>query len=499
MGWQGNGVDWPGPAGLPPAAPDSPLIPGATASDVRRRASTTTWTKPVLERLRHAATTIMTRLTACGRPAGRRVGSVVAVTGICLALAGCADEATNYQFATDKRTATAASPTATVPSVPITSSRLPAATPLSLAEMLRPRGAPSRAYFLRDGALWSVSVDDGSARRVFAPGAGQRIEAFDHSPNGERVAIGLTSGSDGKRTVDLVILDDAGAPKRTIGDLTGSLDVAASAPSSVSWSPQGSPILVGLEDGGIVSVPVEGGAPTLLLAPSTDHQPEGATWSPTGEEFAFLDRTRSGAHAELFQASVAATPVAPRPVGSEADGASIGHFAWMPNGQRLLFTESGGPLGGQSTDLWEIAPDGTGRRLVAPAGIAAPVAQITRFAVSSDGKSVAYAIDVPSGTAMVFDSLWIKDMESGKSVPVPVPSGITIRQMSWTANGLVLEVTDTADSATPRPAGSTVTRLLLVGPDGTVRDLLRFAEGPAATPAAAGSRATPVAVPVATP
>ena len=499
MGWHGNGVDWPGPAGSPPVAPLSPKILGATAPDARRRAPATTRTKPLLERLRHAADTILLWLAACGRPAGRRVGLVVAMAGVCLALAGCADEATNYQFATDKRTATAASPTATVLSVPSTSARLPAATPLSLAEMLRPRGAPSRAYFLRDGALWSVSVDDGSARRVFVPGAGQRIEAFDHSPNGERVAIGLTSGSGGKRTVDLVVLDDSGAPERTITDLTGALDVAVSAPSSVSWSPQGSPILVGLEDGGIVSVPVDRGTSTLLLAPSADHQPESATWSPTGEEFAFLDRTRSGTHAELFQASVAATPVAPRPVGSEADGASIEQFAWMPNGQRLLFTETGGPLGGQSTDLWEIAPDGTGRRLVAPAGIAAPIAQITRFAVSSDGKSVAYAIDVPSGTTMVFDSLWIKDMESGTSVPVPVPRGITIRQMSWTANGLVLEVTDTADSATPRPAGSTATRLLLVGPDGTVRDLLRFTEGPAATPTAVGSRATPMAVPAATP
>jgi len=452
-----------------------------------------------LERLRHALTTFRVRLPASGRGAGRRMGAVVAVAGVCLALVGCADEEANYQFATDKRTTTAASPTPTALSVPVTSVRLPAATPLSLAEMLRPRGAPSRAYFLRDGALWSVSVDDGSSRQVFAPGAGQRIAAFDHSPNGERVAVGLVSGPGDKRVVDLVIVDDSGAPQRTIADLTGALKVAASAPSSVSWSPQGSPILIGLEDGGIISVPVEGGTPSLLLAPSTDHQPEGATWSPTGEEFAFLDRTRSGAHAELFQASVAATPVAPRPVESGADGGSIGQFAWMPNGQRLLFTETGGPLGGKSADLWEIAPDGTGRRLVAPAGIAAPIAQITRFAVSSDGKSVAYAIDVPSGATMMFDSLWIKDMESGKSVPVPVPSGITVRQMSWTANGLVLEVTDTGDSATPRPVGSTATRLLLVGPDGTVRDLLRFTEGPAATPVAGGPRATPEVEPAATP
>jgi dipeptidyl aminopeptidase/acylaminoacyl peptidase len=276
--------------------------------------------------------------------------------------------------------------------------------------------------------------------------------------------------------------------------LSDALGTSVSAPSSIDWSPQGQAILVGFRDGGIASAPIGNGSPKLLISPDAARRPQGAAWSPTGQEFAFLDRSGASQPQALSRAGIAAgtpTPAKPTVVAPSGDSAaSIASFAGLPDGRSLLFTQSGGVLGSGSTDLWRIGIDGSDRKLVASAGVAAPVAQVAQFAPSSDGRGVAYAIDVPTDAGPRFDSLWIRDLESGRPTPLPLPSGLAATRLWWTSAGLVVEANIQATPGTPVAARSMTTVLVLVRPTGRPEELLRFTTGPVATPIA---RATPMA------
>ncbi|HET7093197.1 MAG TPA: hypothetical protein VFI22_06965, partial [Thermomicrobiales bacterium] len=403
----------------------------------------------------------------------------------------------SHQFANDLRTpdATTAAVLAT-PDLTLLPTAAPLASPVSAADLLQPRGAPSRIYFLRGTELWSLSLADRQARRIVAPAAGQAIVAYDASPSGDRAAVALGSPNGSAPVAAVQVVDASGRVLQRIDDLAEALKTKLSTPVSVDWSPQGKAILIGFRDGGIASAPIGGGPPTLLLSPAVAPRPQRAAWSPTGQEFAFLDAAGSSSLVALYRAAIAAStpaavaaPTVVAPAGDSA--ASIDGFAWLPDGGSLLFTEHGGALGSGSTDLWRAGIDGSGRQLVASAGVAAPVAQIRQFAPSTDGRSVAYAIDVPTDAGPVFNSLWVRDLESGRPMQVPMPTGLSIVRLWWTSAGLVVEATIRPRAGTPATSQAGTTVLLLASSSGRPEELLRFATHPAATPVAATPLATP--------
>ncbi|HEU5431096.1 MAG TPA: hypothetical protein VFU81_05500 [Thermomicrobiales bacterium] len=431
-----------------------------------------------------------------------RVLALAAATLLALTLlAGCADDSGNHQFANDLRTPNATAPASlATPDLSALPTSAPQASPVSAAELLRARGAPSRIYFLRGNELWTLSVADRTAHRVVAPAAGQTIVAFDASPSGDKAAIAFGSPSGRGAAAALEVVDAEGRVLRRIDDLGQALKTTVSTPVSVDWSPQGEAILIGFRDGGIASAPVGDGEARLLLTPDTARQPQRAAWSPTGQNFAFLDRTGASQPTALYQAGIGKGTPTPKIVAPSGDSAaSIAGFAWLPDGGSLLFTQEGGALGSGSTDLWRIGIDGADRKLVASAGVAAPVAQIRQFAPSTDGRSVAYAIDVPTAAGPAFDSLWLRDLASGRPVQLPMPSGLSIVRLWWTSAGLVVEATVRPSSGTPIASRPGTTVLLLAPPTGRPEELLRFETHPAATPVAATPLATPGTTAPATP
>ncbi|HEU0115305.1 MAG TPA: hypothetical protein VFQ80_11540 [Thermomicrobiales bacterium] len=428
------------------------------------------------------------------RPVGPRVVSLLlaAIATLALLAACVEDDSGSHQFANDLRTPNATSAALATPDLTLLPTTAPLASPVSAADLLRSRGAPSRIYFLRGGELWSLSLDNRSATRVVAPAAGQAIVGFDASPSGDKVAVAFGSPNGRAPAGSLLVVDAGGRVVQRVDDLSNALKTTLSTPNSVDWSPQGKAILLGFRDGGIASVPIGAGAPRLLLSPAAARRPQRAAWSPTGQDFAFLNGTGASQPTALYRAAIAAgtpTPTVVAPSGDSA--ASVAGFAWLPDGRSLLFTQVGGALGSGSTDLWQIGVDGKNRKLVASAGVAAPVAQVSQFAPSTDGRSVAYAIDVPTAGGPVFNSLWLRDLAAGRPVPVPMPSGVSVVRLWWTSAGLVVEARIRAAAGTPAASDPGTTVLLLAPPAGRMEELLRFETHPAATPVVATPLATP--------
>lgn len=438
--------------------------------------------------------------------------------GLVLVLAGCTDDTAGYQFANSPRpTRQAATPTvvATQPPPPPTAEVPP---PRPFADLVVPRGAPDRIYFVAGPELWTVAASGSKPGRVFAPAPGESIVASSPSPSGDRVAV-LVAGPDDANSVRVFAPDGevvevfeeipnplvtAVPPATPAGsspaaatpvagqDLASPFPVATpvageAAPRSIDWSPQGDQLLLGYEPGGLVALPVDGEGEVRQVLPIVEAPaPEDAALSPTGEQVAFASGGDARGGRGLYLASVEPASDRVRPLVEASPDRAVFEFSWLPDGRSLLFTEGDASAArSTNTDLWRITTDGEGRRLVASAGSAAPVADIDLFSPSPDGRAVAYTVVVPGESGAQFHSLWIRDLAAGQTYPVSVPSGIEVSNLWWTSEGLVFRTT--GDGGQGAPAADSF-ELYRVDEAGEALLILRAMVGaatPAATPAAA--------------
>jgi Tol biopolymer transport system component len=249
-----------------------------------------------------------------------------------------------------------------------------------------------------------------------------------------------------------------------MSEATPARPAAGSGTVSVDWSPQGDKILLLTADGALVTVAANAEeTPEVLTLGESSGVVLAPTWSPTGQQIAFLradpeTRTRSLAVYDL-QSGKTTDLVGP------AEGRTVVEFAWEPGGRELLFTEGSALSSAISgIDLWRIAADGQGRELVAAAGAAAPVARITTVTPSPDGKSVAYAVLVPGDGAPAVDSVWVRDLAGGQGIRLGLPSVRSVENIWWTSRGLAIAtVTDRRSEP--------VLAVLLVAPNGNVSAL----------------------------
>lgn len=446
---------------------------------------------------------------------------IVVCAAVIVGLSACgstADEETR-RFA-NERQPTSVGSTATI--APSTETSAPPTAPpvVSPGALLATRGAPARLYFTASNELWTVGADGADPRPLLQlePGQGQ-IRATAQAPGvaGETVAALIVLDEDGRETSSVVMLDGAGAEIRRIDDLQAVLgDDAAGAAraASLTWSPQGNQLLVTFGGGGVVGVPVDG-EPILVLAPSAATGLLAAAWSPAGDAIAFLASTDPALQSDARRLVVA--PITDGVLDPAAftvasrDGDVVGAFAWLPDGSGLIYAERG-EVGASGGDLFTVSAAGEDPRLVASAGRAAPVAQIVDFAVSPDGRSLAYTIATPdaSGDELAFHSLWVRSLADSTTVAVPIPNGRDVTELWWTAAGLVwrsqpvnleenASTPDIAFSLDRLDAESRQTVLFSVAPEGTpgaspeAAVAMPVAGGtPAATPAAASPAASPV-------
>lgn len=422
------------------------------------------------------------------RVSALRIAAVPALVGILL-LAACSEEAPGPQFANEPAPTRQATSTVVIASpAPPIATPVAVATPSSIGDLLSVRGAPDVVYTASDSEVWMIA-SSGEATRLYQAPAGTRILSFDPGPSSMDVAVLTASREDAAENASLLILDREGAMQRRIEDFGGATATqvaqAGGSVDLVNWSPQGDRVLVAFRDGRIFDVPLGENAPPVPLDLGREAAVLQPTWSPTGQAIAFIaanadSRTRN---LELYDVATGQTQT----VVEAAQGRFVVDFVWMPDGVSLLFTE-GGELAGAVTgiDLWRINADGTERSLLASAGTVAPVARITTMRPSPDGRSVAYAVLVPSDDEPVIDSIWVRDIASGIGYRIPLATITAIKDIVWTDQGLVASVV-TGGPGTSRPE---VHAMLIVRRSGEIGLLW-------AAPVAGGTpvRASPVASP----
>lgn len=315
----------------------------------------------------------------------------------------------------------------------------PAATAvatLTASQLLRPRGAPTRFYFLAGDELLTMDAGD-RVTSLLRPEAGA-IVAHSASPSGDAVAALLTGqGEDGDRSA-LVVLSADGEERRRVEDLGAVLGdgVDEPTPTTIDWSPQGNRLLVSFASGELLAVDAEGTAPPAVIGSVAGATPTAARWSPTGEDVAVL--ARSGPDdGRVLLLSLGPTPEAARPLVETATDRPASALSWSPDGQAVLVVDR--PADGGSTvtgDLWQVEIKEQRRQLVASAGVA-PAAQVSLVRPSPNGSAVAYTVTVAEAAGSRFQSLSVKELESGRPLEIVVPATTTVDDVWWTSSGLV--------------------------------------------------------------
>jgi len=402
-------------------------------------------------------------------------------------LVACSEEDPGPQFATDPRPTRAPTEFVASPSPALLPTAESFATPASLTDLLAVRGAASAVYVGSENDVWTISSGGESARLFEAPD-GSTILAIDPAPDAQEVAI-LLERSPGEPPAPQVIIVDAAGSVMARFDVSATglatpVAQVADRRQSLDWSPQGDRVLVQLQTGDVVEIPVAAdsvasaldfsGAAGSVLAPA---------WSPTGQSIAFIAESEDGESRSLQMLDTTSGKI--MNVVTPLKGRLVVDFAWLPDGVSLLFTEGGDPESAISgIDLWRVDANGENRALVASAGTVAPVARIANLSPSPDGQSVAYSVLVPGSRGPVVDSLWIRSLASGIGFRIALPSVASVEDIWWTDEGLVLSV------VTGRtPQGRPPTQALLqVKRDGSMEAIW-------AAPAAVttGTSATPIA------
>ncbi|HEV2109447.1 MAG TPA: hypothetical protein VGR16_14405 [Thermomicrobiales bacterium] len=403
-------------------------------------------------------------------------------------LAACGDDAEQRRFVTDEQPVfTAASPTvgptATVRPTPTMS--LP---PLSPEALLTGTEAPATVYLARDNEIWVVDPREDMSTLVFTGGAGEP-PVFAADPDGERVAV-LGRTTERPSGLTLLVLEN-GSVKHRVERIEETFAETARdlVPVSLDWSADGQRLLAGFRGGGLLEVPLSG-KPSVILNLERVPYLVSARWSPDADAIAYIARDSVDGAGRLFVAKLrggATDPVVIAPKRG-TPGQSVESLAWRPGAGTILYLQSSTAAGTQGHDLFEIAPSGQERRLVASAGRVAPVASIAEFDVSPDGQSVAYSVYVPGAEGPRFDSLWIHAIGGSTMLEVPVERDEVVTAFQWSAKGLLWQTVPADTSASTAGAEP---ETFVLGDDLTPIPIELHAATPEASPMASPGPASP--------
>lgn len=411
----------------------------------------------------------------------QRWTALVAVIVASLMLTACGGNATGVkedrQFASNANSGKHLEPTVIPTATTISSQATTVTSTASPGVLLKTRGAPSTSYVFLNNKIIALSPGSHSATPIaIGIPKGQRLLGYDSSPSGDRVALVTAPKSpdgDGPLPTAMFIFGREGkqiGPSRTLFVLAkaAATPVPGAIPAvqvSVAWSAQGDQILVSSPAGQLVTVPVEGNPQPIAIA-GIKGTVLRASWSPRGGSVLLVirDEKQHGSIALVTPKAFKGKIQTIWPRSDEAHLKSVESAEWLPDGSGVMFTQSeiqdGAPVEAQ---LFELTLVGKGPVVIATAGRAGPSAAISAFAISPDGKSVAYTIVRPNGNGWSFHSMWIRSIREGTIYPVPVlSSAVGVSDLKWSSAGLIWKQDG------PDAQGHMVPDVMLAGHDGSI-------------------------------
>ncbi len=384
---------------------------------------------------------------------------------------GTSTDDEGHQFASERRSTSA--PTATVePTAEPDEVAPPTAEPtLSAEDVISLRGAPQYLYLVIDGELQAYD----SISRTFTPmnlPGGFGVLDFASSPSGDRVGIlGLKGedvfvqfyGPDGEPLGDATRLSTAYVPAAS-SPVASPVATPHATPSvdnnqptlHVTWVPQGNSVVV-TGPGIMQRVSMSGVTMPISRAGVTGTVIKGL-WSPMDSQVAILTQMMDGRQGVFVLDSGHAEARELEALQLEPDQ-RLGNLEWLPTGLGLVFVagnDSNGDLMQGELYVHRFGDDAP--TLIATSGQGGPAGTITHADVSADGSSVAYAIMVRDQGQWHLHSLWVRPIDGGGSISIPLTSNAPITSLAWTAEGLVWQQEDGSASVVdaslnPRPLG----------------------------------------------
>ncbi len=438
----------------------------------------------------------LTRMSRCWR-----IVTVLVVAGL---LVACADDSATPD---DRRFANE-------PSTEVPEATSPAQTPVAAAPTPLPQASPESLldapdtprfiFILLDGSIDVIdTVGSEPPRRIIAPDS-RGFVAIARSPVDDRVAaltMPVTETVDGR--AEVVMYDRQGQVLKGWPDLpsaTGNIatprsdaDAVPVPAPSISWGPDVNRLLVSMGGSELVSIDIDGAA-SVIPVPAPVQQVTHAAWSPQDDQIAMLAPNAEGSTAiwvfSPYVDGVSMRQVAP-PNADASNLGSVTQFAWLPDGSGLAYILSGntgtGAAGGQ---LYTINLKLGIKLLVATPGRGGPAAEIVDFALSPDGRAIAYTIAIPDGEQWQFHSLWVRSVQTRAVYNVPAGNPERIERLWWAGSGIAWQQQAGGTlEIVAQMAGENPVMVFTPDPGG---DGLTSATPDPATPAASTPAATPI-------
>lgn len=330
-------------------------------------------------------------------------------------------------------------PTATIPGIdaqPNEGNTSDAAT----AELFGSTG-PAQAVLAGLTTVALVTVDSGATVSTDVPNAQSTSSSV--SPDGTRL-ITIDRSSGAPVVTMRLIGAEAGTPQ-PVATVEATSATPAAAISQIqlgdriAWAPDNQHVVVAVAGAGVWLLDTAGNQTALSVA--SESAITAIAWSMSGQSVA-LGLWNNGSHSSVIATLSLQNPDAsPVPILSlpESDGRYIRSMAWGTEQVGVLFAlrSATGDMT-VSNDLYSVRKLGEPMRLIASAGVAAPIAAIDQIALADNGTTVAFAVQVPGEVGLKFDSIWVTDVTGTGAVRANTSGLRRIAELEWTPRGLVV-------------------------------------------------------------
>ncbi|HQY30753.1 MAG TPA: hypothetical protein PK691_05680 [Thermomicrobiales bacterium] len=283
---------------------------------------------------------------------------------------------------------------------------------------------------LGDGTIRDLDLSRTGSKLISASPDGSYLLVLDRS-SGHPV-LSLVS-TDGKQTV--VKLESDATPEATPVPALAVIQLG----DVIVWSPDGSQAAVAIAGRMVARVGSDGSVHPIAI-------PQAAmvtmmTWSLSGQSLALGLWNREQNSAAIATLGVGAISGIPKTILTlaENDGRLIRSMAWGSDAVGIVFAlRSAASDLTQANDLYGIRRLGDAMRLVASAGVAAPIAAVDQVAIAADGTTLAFSVQVPGQVGLRFDSIWIMDATASGVARLSTTGIRKVTEMEWTSRGLVI-------------------------------------------------------------